>query len=157
MSTIQHTIECPHCDDGDGVCRTASDGTECDTCGDGAEAECRVCDGLGEVHRDPRLDGRESCAVCNRRYSWGCGHTPEMESAHLDHEQTTEHLLGDCECFVSRAGYAARFTREERRAQVARALGDACKVLAVLEASGWSARGCVADLRADLRLLGLRD
>ena len=46
---------------------------------------------------------------------------------------------------------------EERRAQVARALGDACKVLAVLEASGWSARGCVADLRADLRLLGLRD
>lgn len=143
-------MTCDHCD---------GEGTEVVMDAGGyVDGTCSYCDGSGEVEApDPRLDGRESCAVCNRRYSWGCGHTPEQESAHLDHCDTTEHLLGDCECFVSRAGYAARFTREERRAQVARALGDACKVLAVLEASGWSARGCVANLRADLRLLGLRD
>lgn len=113
----KHEVECPHCDDGDGVCRTALDGTTCDECGEGRV--CRVCDGLGVVHHDPRLRGRKSCAVCGMRRSWGCGHTPEDESAALDHCDTTEHLLGDCDCFVSSAGYAARFTREEWRDNVA--------------------------------------
>lgn len=113
----KHEIECPHCDDGDGVCRTALDGTTCDTCGEGRV--CRVCGGLGVVHHDPRLRGRKSCAVCGMRRSWGCGHTPEDETAALDHCDTTEHLLGDCECYVSRSGYAALVSREERREQAA--------------------------------------
>lgn len=102
---------------------------ECDQCDegyvdqhDGTSVPCDVCDGMGEVHHDPRLLDRSTCAACGRAYTWGCGHTPEQESAALDHEDTTKHLLGDCECFVSRAGYAARFTREEWRGRVADAL-----------------------------------
>lgn len=62
------------------------------------------------------------CDVCGRRYSWGCGHTPSDEAKARRHNLSTDHLLGDCDCFVSRAGYAARFTREQRRDNIAHVL-----------------------------------
>lgn len=72
-----------------------------------------------EPPADPRLEGRTTCAVCHRAYTWGCGHTPEQESAHLDHQDTTDHLLGDCECFVRRPGYMPFHSRDEWRERVA--------------------------------------
>jgi hypothetical protein len=110
---------------------------ECDQCDegyvdqhDGDLERCDVCDGMGEVAKpDPRLAGRSTCAVCGHRYSWGCGHTPDMESAFLEHCDTTEHLLGDCDCFVSRAGYAAHLSRGERRDGIAAILRELRRVM----------------------------
>ncbi len=62
------------------------------------------------------------CECCYRPLSYGCGHTPEQEVEMLRHRDSTEHLLGDCDCFESRPGYIARFTREERRERVAEVL-----------------------------------
>jgi len=112
-TSSKHMIECPACM---GECVLEEDGEGF------PGGECPTCDGVGEVHEDPRLEGRTTCAVCNRTYTWGCGHSSEQESAMLDHFDTTEHLLGDCDCFVSRPGYAARFTRDEWRDRVADAL-----------------------------------
>lgn len=107
-------IECSMCD-GYGELEDRADGE--------AAGMCPKCEGEGSIPKpDPRLAGRSTCAVCGRRRSWGCGHEPHHESAALDHAETTDHLLGDCDCFVSRAGYAARFTRSEWRARVASAL-----------------------------------
>lgn len=55
---------------------------------------CPACRGKGII--DPRLDDRTTCAVCYRRYSWGCGHSAEQESAALDHEDSAEHREGRC-------------------------------------------------------------
>jgi hypothetical protein len=62
------------------------------------------------------------CECCNRTLTWGCGHTNEQELAAIAHRQTTDHLLGDCDCYVSRPGYAAYYTREQRRDNIAEVL-----------------------------------
>lgn len=71
---------------------------------------------------EPGGYGPNNCDVCARRYSFGCGHDDHDEAEARAHRQTTDHLLGDCECFVSRPGYAARFTREQRRDNIAHVL-----------------------------------
>lgn len=109
---------CPKCKSTD-LCYTGDtekDYVECDACGhEGDESEfwpTREELGLPEAY----------CAACKRRRSWGCGHTYQQELDAIAHESTTAHLLGDCDCFVSRVGYAARYTRAQRRDNVARVL-----------------------------------
>jgi hypothetical protein len=54
-----------------------------------------------------------SCEVCGRRSSWGCGHEDSHIAAFRLHVISDEHVNGDCECFVSRAGYMAFYSPEQ--------------------------------------------
>lgn len=88
-------------------------GMECGACGhEGAEST------FWPTREELNLPA-DHCAACHRRRTWGCGHTFEQELAALAHQDTTEHLLGDCDCFVSRPGYVAKHTREDWRERVA--------------------------------------
>ncbi len=76
--------------------------------------------------REPYRKGLHptNCEVCGRALTWGCGHEEWQEREALAHQSSTDHLLGDCDCYVSRPGYAAFVTREERREQVASVIRD---------------------------------
>lgn len=80
--------------------------------------ECNDCE---HTWNDRELHGLSptNCEACGHRLSFGCGHETYHEIAALQHRSTTGHLLGDCECFVNRDGYAARYTRDEWRERVA--------------------------------------
>jgi hypothetical protein len=43
--------------------------------------------------------GAGYCDVCERRYSWGCGHSGSQESAARKHNQTRAHAERRCMCY----------------------------------------------------------
>jgi hypothetical protein len=93
--------------------------------------ECGECEHVWNLREDLGLSPT-NCEACGARLSFGCGHEVDHEVAALAHAATTEHLLGDCACFESRPGYAARFTRgewRERAAQVLRIVDERHRVL----------------------------
>lgn len=98
--------ECPKCDSQYGV-YLGSYNVECSNC--------------EHVYNLRELKGlpTSTCAACFRRLSYGCGHTTEQELSFIEHQNSTDHLLGDCSCYVSSVGYIAFVSREERREQVA--------------------------------------
>jgi hypothetical protein len=63
---------------------------ECLDCGHEAE-EDQFWPTRAELGLDP-----DYCEACNRRLSWGCGHSHEQEIEALEHRQSEEHQSGAC-------------------------------------------------------------
>ncbi len=83
--------------------------------------ECGECEHVWNLREQLGLS-KDRCECCGNTLTWGCGHTYEQEAATVQHRLTTDHLLGDCDCYVSRSGYIAYFTREQRRDNIAAVL-----------------------------------
>lgn len=97
---------CPKCECAD-VEYLGAYNVRCEECGH--EWNLRELHGLSPTH----------CETCNRSLSWGCGHDDRDERASVLHRCSAAHLLGECDCYVSRPGYAAHRTGLQRREAIA--------------------------------------